>query len=199
VRSLDKFKLSFEKRTLLTISSCYVRLCGVHERGFRQQTCGHDAGAFSHPLFRRDEPEKCLEMECDRSGKLSRDRNEVTHLDGLVQPSAGIKTFGSTGISADQTPKSYSFELQPALKAEAENSVSDAAMDESFQSRSNTLPRFLVHANMIESVATANTAFARRLDAQRAQDERLRLARIMLFENYLRVATQQLPLKPTNG
>jgi hypothetical protein len=132
-------------------------------------------------------------MECDRSGKLSRDRNEVTHLDGLVQPSAGIKTFGSTGKSADQTPKSYSFELQPALKAEAENSVSDAAMDESFQSRSNTLPRFVAHANMVESVATANTAFAQRLHAQREQDERMRLARIMLFENYLRAATQKLP------
>ena len=37
-------------------------------RGFRQQTRGPDTGAFHHPLFRRDQPELCLEMECPGLG-----------------------------------------------------------------------------------------------------------------------------------
>merc|ERR1712232_597257 len=35
--------------------------------GFRQATKGPDSGAFHHPLFRRDNPELCLQMECKKS------------------------------------------------------------------------------------------------------------------------------------
>ena len=39
--------------------------------GFRQATRGPDAGAFHHPLFRRDEPERCLDMVCQKTRKRS--------------------------------------------------------------------------------------------------------------------------------
>jgi hypothetical protein len=46
----------------------FVFACYAH-RGFRPDTrCGGDLGAFTHPLFRRDQPELCLEMACDRLG-----------------------------------------------------------------------------------------------------------------------------------
>mmetsp|Transcript_30039 Transcript_30039/g.42594 ORF Transcript_30039/g.42594 Transcript_30039/m.42594 type:complete len:333 (-) Transcript_30039:103-1101(-) len=37
--------------------------------GFRQATRGPDTGAFHHPLFRRDQPNLCLEMVCQKSRK----------------------------------------------------------------------------------------------------------------------------------
>lgn len=40
--------------------------------GFRQATRGADTGAFHHPFFRRDQPELCLKMVCQKS----RDRQQ---------------------------------------------------------------------------------------------------------------------------
>jgi len=37
--------------------------------GFRQATRGPDTGAFQHLLFRRDQPELCLDMVCQKSRK----------------------------------------------------------------------------------------------------------------------------------
>lgn len=37
--------------------------------GFRQATRGPDTGAFHHPFFRRDEPDLCLDMTCQKSRK----------------------------------------------------------------------------------------------------------------------------------
>lgn len=37
--------------------------------GFRQATRGPDTGAFHHPLFRRDQPQVCLDMVCQKSRK----------------------------------------------------------------------------------------------------------------------------------
>lgn len=36
--------------------------------GFRQINKGPESGAFSHELFRRDEPHLCMSMECQKSG-----------------------------------------------------------------------------------------------------------------------------------
>jgi len=41
-------------------------------RGFRQVSRGSDSGAFHHPLFRRDKPDLCKNMACQRS----RDRKD---------------------------------------------------------------------------------------------------------------------------
>lgn len=43
-----------------------------YSRGFRQATRGSDTGAFHHPFFRRDEPELCVKMVCQKS----RDRQQ---------------------------------------------------------------------------------------------------------------------------
>lgn len=39
--------------------------------GFRQNSRGLDTGAFQHPLFKRDEPELCVDMVCQKSRKPS--------------------------------------------------------------------------------------------------------------------------------
>lgn len=39
--------------------------------GFRQATRGPDTGAFYHPSFRRDQPDLCVDMVCQKSRKRS--------------------------------------------------------------------------------------------------------------------------------
>ena len=36
--------------------------------GFHQIRKGPDTGAFHHPLFKRDEPALCLQMDCEKAG-----------------------------------------------------------------------------------------------------------------------------------
>lgn len=48
---------------MLTILVCLL----YSTRGFRQATRGADTGAFHHPCFRRDQPELCLQMVCQKS------------------------------------------------------------------------------------------------------------------------------------
>jgi hypothetical protein len=52
--------------------SSISHICSFHfrptkNRGFRQATRGADTGAFHHPHFRRDQPELCLQMVCQKS------------------------------------------------------------------------------------------------------------------------------------
>lgn len=48
-------------------SLIYHLLSSTFYRGFRQATRGADTGAFHHPYFRRDQPELCLQMVCQKS------------------------------------------------------------------------------------------------------------------------------------
>lgn len=57
---------------VLTYGFWYFCVCRC--RGFRQATRGADTGAFHHPCFRRDQPELCLQMVCQKS----RDRQQAT-------------------------------------------------------------------------------------------------------------------------
>ena len=46
--------------------------------GFRQIARGADAGAFCHELFRRDTPERCRDMVCQKSRKIRDDSKSVS-------------------------------------------------------------------------------------------------------------------------
>lgn len=46
--------------------------------GFRQIARGADAGAFCHELFRRDTPERCRDMVCQKSRKIRDDNKSVS-------------------------------------------------------------------------------------------------------------------------
>lgn len=50
--------------------------------GFRQATRGADTGAFHHPFFRRDQPELCVKMVCQKS----RDRQQGTQKQRSLPP-----------------------------------------------------------------------------------------------------------------
>jgi len=38
--------------------------------GFHQIRKGPDTGAFHHPLFKRDQPDLCLRMDCEKAGGI---------------------------------------------------------------------------------------------------------------------------------
>jgi hypothetical protein len=52
--------------------------------GFRQETRGPDTGAFYHPLFRRDQPNLCLHMVCQKSRKRS---SKITQAESMIAES----------------------------------------------------------------------------------------------------------------
>ena len=65
-RVLSKYFASTDPRSSTKYPSFTRKL---NRWGFRQATRGPDTGAFHHPLFRRDQPELCLDMVCQKSRK----------------------------------------------------------------------------------------------------------------------------------
>lgn len=63
---LPQFFPSTDSRSSTKYSSFTRKL---NRWGFRQATRGPDTGAFHHPFFRRDEPDLCLDMTCQKSRK----------------------------------------------------------------------------------------------------------------------------------
>lgn len=71
-------------------------------RGFRQATRGADTGAFHHPLFRRDKPELCLDMVCQRFG----DRASSNKTLKALECSQTIKNSNKRATPPATSPKS---------------------------------------------------------------------------------------------
>ena len=70
--------------------------------GFRQISRGADAGAFCHDLFRRDDPEACRDMVCQKSRKTSKDDcKSVSSASTMSMTSGGKRT--STAITVSTT------------------------------------------------------------------------------------------------
>jgi hypothetical protein len=65
-RVLTKYFASTDPRSSTKYPSFTRKL---NRWGFRQATRGPDMGAFHHPLFRRDQPDLCLDMVCQKSRK----------------------------------------------------------------------------------------------------------------------------------
>lgn len=78
--------------------------------GFRQATKGPDTGAFYHPLFRRDQPQQCLGMECQKS---PRNRRPSAASTGKRKTTKAL----NTSFSAVPLPTSQDSNQQEALKS----------------------------------------------------------------------------------
>jgi len=63
------------------------------DRGFRQATRGADTGAFHHPFFRRDQPELCVKMVCQKS----RDRQQGHQKQRSLPPKKRLVPDGAPG------------------------------------------------------------------------------------------------------
>lgn len=62
--------------------------------GFRQATRGADTGAFHHPFFRRDQPELCVKMVCQKS----RDRQQGAQKPRSLPPKKRSVPEASTSL-----------------------------------------------------------------------------------------------------
>lgn len=177
--------------------------------GFRQATRGPDTGAFHHPLFRRDEPERCLEMVCQKSRKnsVSSKQNKKK-----IEPSSSIP---SKVTSVDQLNKNAvtSGPLSgPSVIPLTKESLAALASSQNsqFQHHANASTVSLdgsavgsnfppVHGMVNTPSAAQNIAFAQSLSPwvpndpnliaatlrKREEHERLSVAKSMLYEAYL--------------
>lgn len=67
--------------------------------GFRQVTRGPDTGAFHHPLFRRDEPELCLQLVCQRSRDRRSSGSAKANNKGSNKKAAPVANNSNNNIS----------------------------------------------------------------------------------------------------
>lgn len=75
--------------------------------GFRQVSRGADAGAFCHELFRRDEPEACRGMVCQKSRKTVRDDCKSVSSTSTVSTHSGEKRSLSATVTVSTVGASF--------------------------------------------------------------------------------------------
>lgn len=159
-------------------------------RGFRQATRGPDTGAFHHPLFQRDKPELCLEMVCERTrGSTGTKKRNVPAKKRRID----FLTKESLDAMNKESPTS-----QPPLKPHTAVSVSD----DGNSLKSNVSAPFspaqpltvdkqlplIPHAT--QSI-TDNNDLVQRAITQRNEEERMRVAKAMLYNAFLAATKQE--------
>lgn len=150
-----------------------IHRIGTHEnsnRGFRQATRGPDTGAFHHPMFRRDQPELCLNMVCQRS----RDRKSPE----VSQPPKKRAVMKEQVLPL--TKEALDTMLPPASTAAAPVPVSDDGCSET----SLSTPVVAVQATLRQGISNDSHLVAAAM-RQRDAEERLRGAKAMLYHSYL--------------
>jgi hypothetical protein len=89
---------AFEERVLKSLLSTDPRSSTkypsftrkLNRWGFRQETRGPDTGAFYHPLFRRDQPNLCLDMVCQKPRKRP---SKITQTENMIAESFNVSSL----------------------------------------------------------------------------------------------------------
>ncbi len=155
--------------------SSYNRSTFPH-RGFRQATRGPDTGAFHHELFRRDEPELCLQMVCHRT--KSGDRHSKKIKSNKEPPKKSYLRL--TKDSLDEVAQRYgdSHGNKAATVSVSEDTQSKSSAD----NNSEMAGKYDVsHQHISIDRKVVDDALQRRDEL-----ERLNANRVMLFEAYLK-------------
>jgi len=158
-------------------------------RGFRQATRGPDTGAFHHALFRRDQPELCLGMVCqrsrDRRSAGAADSSSASAKKGIKQgntlpPKKGRQTAAKVSALTEDSLEAINQSSQLATPKVATVSVSSDCSSEAGVScaSSNT------GAQLASMCVSNNQAFVRSVIQQRNEIERLRVAKTLLYQAY---------------
>lgn len=152
-------------------------------RGFRQATRGPDTGAFHHPLFQRNKPELCLEMVCQRS----RDRRNLPakkrQIAALTKES--LDTFNGANLQQQQQ--------QTALLMTTPQLLQHPTVSVSGDSQSSISTNSATSSTLIKVVPgiTSDTTLTQRALRQRNEEERMRVAKSMLYHAYLEAIQQK--------
>ena len=170
-------------------------------RGFRQATRGPDTGAFHHPLFRRDQPDLCLQMACQKS----RDRKEQTRRSTLPPKKRSVSDSSKkpAGESANvrqrgpqfATPESRTNASAPNVSAD-DRSVASAGNSSTVSTTTSDagvdqLPASIGSASSKEETTilpfiSNDPAFVAEALRQRDAEEVVRAAKAMLYEAYVK-------------
>lgn len=169
--------------------------------GFRQATRGPETGAFNHPLFRRDQPELCLDLVCQKSRKRP---SKNTH----QAQNRNIKSCNHSSLppkkrltnSMNQTPSTSDEHRQ--ARATPTVSGDDQSISSSTSSLSSSCPspkpatiNFPVFNLPLVPTKTPlivndSSLVASSLKA-REEMEMLAVARSMLFDSYIKALNGQ--------
>ena len=183
-------------------------------RGFRQVTRGPETGAFHHELFRRDQPELCLQMFCQRSrnsmnvkktpkeGKANSSKLVATtnqspikkrrvslltkeSLDEMNQEQTmsqiGVVTNIQT-VAPIHKPNTVSEDSQ-SMRSSVSGEKSPSIVDTSLSSIS---PKSLGSGLLLNNGSiTNNPVLVQRAITKRNEEERMRLAKVMLYNSFL--------------
>jgi hypothetical protein len=196
-RVLTKYFASTDPRSSTKYPSFTRKL---NRWGFRQATRGPDTGAFHHPLFRRDQPELCLDMVCQKSRKPR-----------AIKASDGKKAESSSSLPPKkrkvQDPPSTSEEMHSTPRVVSDSSISTSTVSRDDQSVSPSssspsqqrkvpisVPLLTALASLPMPAASPATAPIVMNDPDRvaaalrsrAEKERLAIARAMLFDSYVK-------------
>jgi hypothetical protein len=190
-------------------------------RGFRQETRGLEAGAYSHPLFRRDQPEWCLQMTCDRTGTARKallptpTTTPKRIVATLVTPVSAPRTVTRRTSPPPELPPSNNEEQPPvrstrlatlseqALPLKSEVVVTDtedsmstscaASVDGGGAAATTSAPHTLTSATVVTALSRHNTVLSQQAVARRNQAERLQVAQQLLLQNYLAALEMKAP------
>lgn len=157
-------------------------------RGFRQATRGPDTGAFHHPLFRRDQPELCVQMLCQKSREKSPRRSlppkkrivsgTKPFSEGLSL-SAGVVSDSSNAstISSDERSVGSSTNSTASSINRAENMPNGSLVSIVSDLRKDNVGTLPFISNDSELVASTLR--------ERDRNEVLNAAKAMLYESYI--------------
>jgi len=158
-------------------------------RGFRQATRGPDTGAFHHPLFRRDQPELCLDMVCKRSRDRKPDKKN-SHLplkkrrQESNSPIAPLTKESLEAISPSE-PKNSQLSAYISVSDDSRSTTSNSNSTASTNISPVSAPPVPATIPLQRGITTDASIVAAALK-QREEIERLRIAKAMLYESYLK-------------
>ena len=153
-------------------------------RGFRQATRGPDTGAFHHPLFRRDNPELCLDMVCRRSrdrnvGNKKTDLKKASSIESSKKKVAPL-TPETLAAMSPVTPIKGAPTSPAAVSDDSRSEVSSS--NTSLSSSGAHFPGFTQKHS--RDVIVADSKVMEASLRQRDEEERLRIAKAMLYDAY---------------
>ena len=146
----------------------------VYYRGFRQATRGPDTGAFHHPLFRRDQPQLCLDMVCQRSRNSSKQAKAKQ---------ANVKIAPLTKESLDNILPASTTGAAKGIPRAAPVSISDESASE--DSRAVSGSDQPARLPTIKQGISSDKEFVQRVLKDHEEMERLRIAKVMLYRAYV--------------
>lgn len=168
----------------------------VFDRGFRQITRGPETGAFHHPLFRRDMPQLCLEMVCQRSRATPKaDRQSC-----LPAKKRRVAPLTKESLEAMNQQQTTGFDISPDVRATEAQAVSVSEDSHSLRSSFSgasppasdagttpmgSLEKALLPATLLGGGVTNDAKLVQRAILKRNEEERMRVAKVMLYNSFL--------------